>query len=123
MSAMVGSVDEPTCWHCSKPVEVDADACVWCGVWLNELQPGAVPAAFVALLPIARRWGIGDDGYRWDAIKAASVEERREITEAVDGAGDELDDWLAGPAAEGTPTREYVALTCLTMAYDEADEA
>ncbi len=98
----------------------DDQTCGWCGVWLIELDPGRVPEAFGTLLPFARRWGIGDDGHRWDAVQTASTAERSEITMAVDHAGDALYDWLEGPEAdEETPTNEYVALTCLTMAYDQ----
>ena len=96
------------------------DACGWCGVWLIDFDPKRVPQAFRSLLPVARRWGIGDDGYRWDAVQAASAEDLSDIADAVDRGGEALYDWLAGPEAEGTPTNEYVALTCLTMAYDEA---
>lgn len=112
-------MDGSSCWNCSNPVNA-VDACRWCGVWLIELDPAKVPEAFRPLLLVARRWGIGDDGYRWDAVHAASADDLSEITEAVDRAGEALYDWLAGPEAGGTPTNEYVALTCLTIAYDEA---
>jgi hypothetical protein len=103
-----------------NPVDAGEDACRWCGVWLIRFDPMRVPEPFRSLLPVARRWGIGDDGYRWDAIEAASAADLSVITEAVDRGGDALYDWLAGSEAVGTPTNEYVALTCLTVAYDEA---
>jgi len=44
------------------------------------------------------------------------------ILGAVEGASDdELFAWLSGPEADAQrPSREYVAITCLTMAADHA---
>lgn len=111
-------MDGTPCWSCGNPAAAD-DACRWCGVWLVELDARRVPPALGELLPLARRWGIGDDGYRSAAVEAATPAERTEIVAAVDRLDAALDEWLVGPAADDSPTREYVALTCLTMAYDE----
>jgi len=86
-----------------------------------KLDPTRVPSSLRSLLGPARRWGISDDGYRWEAVEAASSEELDSIAHAVDSvAEDEVYDWLAGPAADASPTVEYVAITCLTMAADHA---
>jgi hypothetical protein len=51
-----------TCWSCGRDNGDRSCTCGWCGVWLIELNPDAVPAAVRSLLPLARRWGISDDG-------------------------------------------------------------
>jgi hypothetical protein len=65
---------------------------------------------------------MSDDGYRWDAVDAASYIELESILTAVDGVPDDvLFEWLGGPEADvRTPSREYVAITGLTMAADHA---
>ena len=74
------------------------------------------------MLVPARRWGIGDDCYRVDAVDAADGEELLAIVEAVDGVPDEdLWAWLCGPQSYALPpSREYGAITWLTMAADQA---
>jgi hypothetical protein len=86
------------------------------------LDPNQVPPRLRALLPIARRWGLPDDGYRWDSVEKASLEELNSIIDVVDGVSDDdLYGWLAGPEAKRLPpTDEYVAVTCLTMAVVQA---
>ena len=74
------------------------------------------------LLPLAERWGVGDDYDREALVSAASDAELTTLVSAVDAvAGEDLYEWLAGPESESaTPTPEYVAVTCLTMAADSA---
>jgi hypothetical protein len=88
---------------------------------LVELDARQVPSAARVWLTLARRWGIPDDGYRWDAIERADRNELEAIHRALDDdtVWDEVERWLVGPEAEATPpSREYVAITCLTMAAD-----
>jgi hypothetical protein len=117
---MTTPVPDVSCWQCGRP-NVSSDAsCAWCGVWLVELD-ASVAEHVPALLPLARRWGIADDGYRSDAVRSASDTQLRAIVSAVGSAPDALWDWLASPEqATNHPTDTYVAITCLTMAYDEA---
>ena len=79
-----------------------------------------VPSALVQLLPLAERWGIGDDVERESLVKGASIDELRQMIEAVDEAEDVgLFDWLSGDESYADPpSAEYVAITCLTMAAD-----
>ena len=72
-------------------------------------------------MPLAKRWGIGDDYEREEAVRTASPEERDALVAAIDGAPDELWDWLAGGESfSAAPTHEYVAVTKLTMAAELA---
>ena len=86
-----------------------------------RLRPEAVPLEVRYLVPAAEEWGIADDGYREDKVSAADEESLRRLVALVDEAPDELWSWLVGPEADReSPSAEYVALTCLTMAADSA---
>lgn len=89
---------------------------------MSALDPKNVPEALVPLLPMASKWGIGDDFEREEAIQNASKEDLQELVRSIDAIGDEdLFGWLEGPESYSVkPTREYVAITCLTMAIDSA---
>jgi hypothetical protein len=110
------------CWSCGRDDGDQSPACGWCGVWLIELRSGAVPPAVRSLLPPARRWGISDDGYRDAAVAEADAETLSALVAAVDAIDDAaLHGWLAGPeASSARPSAEYVAVTALTMAADQA---
>lgn len=86
---------------------------------LNEEN---VPPRLVHLMPMAEKWGIGDDFDRERAINSASSEELRELIRCIDGVSDqELYGWLSGPEASSeNPSNEYLAFTCLTMAIESA---
>ena len=66
--------------------------------------------------------GVGDDYDREALVSAASEAELTSLVSAVDAvSGEDLYEWLAGPESRSaTPTQEYVAVTCLTMAADSA---
>jgi hypothetical protein len=110
------------CWSCDRDNRNRSQSCAWCGAWLIELRPDAVPSAARSLLPLARRWGISDDGYRDSAVAEADAETLAALVAAVDSVDDGvLYGWLAGPeASSGRPSAEYVAVTALTMAADQA---
>jgi hypothetical protein len=110
------------CWSCGRDNGDQSSTCRWCGVWLIELRSDAVPSAVRGLLPLARRWGISDDGYRDAAVAEADAETLAALVAAVDAIDDAaLHGWLAGPeASSARPSAEYVAVTALTMAADQA---
>jgi hypothetical protein len=109
------------CWQCGKPNDQGADSCRWCGVWLVQLRADRVPAPLRGLLGLARRWGINDDGYRWEAVERASPPQLRALVAAIDAIDDPAWEWLVGPEADRQPPLpEYLAVTCLFMACDQA---
>lgn len=120
IGAVTGDPRPAVCWHCAQPSD-DNKTCKWCGVWLIELDPERVPLAARPLLGLARRWGIPDDGYRSDAVAGASRDELEEIIRALReaDADDEVARWLISEA-DAPPSPEYLAITCLTMAADDA---
>lgn len=81
-----------------------------------------VPSALIPLLPMAEKWGVGDDSEREKAISSASPEELESLVHCIDGISDQdLFDWLSGPESYNPkPSKEYLALTALTMAIDSA---
>ena len=86
-----------------------------------SLDPAAIPASGRQLLPLAERWGIGDDYERELAVGNASEEELQVLAESMERVGDDFWEWLAGEASYAShPSREYLAMTALTMAADSA---
>jgi hypothetical protein len=85
-----------------------------------RLDVSRVPEELRCWIPLAERWGIGDDLIREDCIEKATAEELRELLEWQPDDGT-LDAWLTGPESSGARvSEEYVAFTCLVMAYDSA---
>lgn len=83
------------------------------------LNPANVPEPLRVLIPLAQRWGIGDDLKREDLIAMAAPEELAALTIAINQYEDELDDWLAGPEADSSaPSEEYIAFSAMRMAAD-----
>src|SRR2546423_12876719 len=94
--SMSGAGDGVCCWCCGRR-DGGQESCSWCGVWLVELDPVTVPASLRLLLTPARRWGIGDDGYRVNAVEAADRVDLVGIVDAVESVSDEeLSAWLCG---------------------------
>src|SRR5581483_10926277 len=89
---------------------------------MSDLNPAKVPPALTHLLPVAEKWGISDDYDRERAVRSASREELEALIHSIDSVSDEeLFGWLsAKEASNPNPTKEYVALTNLTMAIDAA---
>lgn len=89
---------------------------------LPTLDPQRVPLGVASLIPLAERWGIGDDLERDDAVRTASPEELQVLATCLSSVdSDALFAWLEGPESYASdPSAEYVALTCLTMAIDKA---
>jgi hypothetical protein len=87
-----------------------------------RLSAKNVPAALVPLLPMAEKWGIGDDFEREEALAKASREELEEVVHSIDEiSDDDLFGWLSGEESfNPKPSEEYLAITCLTMAIDSA---
>ena len=81
-----------------------------------------VPRGLEPLIPFAEKWGISDDARRVDQVERAANNELHELVACLDLVEERiLWNWLEDPvSANKTPTREYVAFTCLTMAIETA---
>ena len=78
-----------------------------------------MPQEVQALLPLARVWGIPDDVDRSMKLENASGQDLRELVERVAAAGDVVYEWLE-TSKDDLSNADYVAVTSLTMAADEA---
>ena len=80
------------------------------------LNPRNVPPGLVPLLPMAEKWGIGDDFEREAAVSNASRRELESLVRSIDNISDaDLYGWLSGPESlNPNPSQEYLAITCLT---------
>ncbi len=88
----------------------------------GSLNPAKVPLFVAPLLPMAERWGIGDDIERAQAVDSATREEIEALVACLDIVDDDaVFEWLAGPESHNPdPSAEYLAVTNLTMAIDLA---
>ncbi|MCB9450065.1 MAG: hypothetical protein H6672_01430 [Anaerolineaceae bacterium] len=87
------------------------------------IDPEKVPEKFRILIPMAERWGVSEDGLRYCILRRASDKELEDlISRARSYITALLDEWLAGPEAEGPDfSKEYIAFTCMHLAADEAN--
>jgi hypothetical protein len=89
--------------------------------WPPKLRWSEVPEAAIAFIPLAERYGLGDDGYRDDLVHALDAPEVMELLAYLDAYPPAVDEWLCGPAANiSPPSEEYVAFTCLLLAAEYA---
>ena len=59
-----------------------------------ELDPSKVPEDLRDLIPVAERWGIGDDVLRSALEEQASEEEKEQFREALRGRTARITEWL-----------------------------
>lgn len=85
------------------------------------LNPKNVPGQFHHLIPLAEKYGISDDCYRIDLIETLDEKELKECAAFLEYYDQVLDEWLAGPEADGPSySQEYIVFSALGMAADEA---
>jgi hypothetical protein len=68
-----------------------------------KIDPSNVPEHLRDLIPMAEKWGIGDDIIRCDFEKKASAEEKEEFREALRGRTDQVTAWLDSFEVLGLP--------------------
>ena len=81
-----------------------------------ELSVERVPSNLLPFVEWAAYWGVSDDIDREklrDEAPAEAIDDLREVIAKID---DDLNAWLAGPAAEEPyPTQEYIAFSAMRM--------
>lgn len=89
------------------------------GAQESEFNVANVPAELRDLAPLAKRWGIGDDVQRAEALEHASVEERQALRQTVEEHGAEITRWLDsfGPGAK--MPEEAAAFMYMQLAVEE----
>jgi hypothetical protein len=83
-----------------------------------RLDPEQVPSHLLHLVPLAEKWGIGDDIIRNDYIAKATEAEKRELHDAFYEPFEEVTEWLSG-FGQGSLSEEAEAFMHTQMALDE----
>ncbi len=83
-----------------------------------RLDPNNVPADLRHLVPLAERWGIGDDVERGDYGKAASPDDRKALRDAVVPLYPQITTWLDSFGDSPMPD-EAAAFMYLQLAIEE----
>lgn len=84
-----------------------------------KLNPDRVPVQLRDLIPLAEKWGVGDDIIRGDLIDKASDAERRELVNALKDRYEQISSWLDSVGADQM-TDEMAAFMYLMEASEEA---
>ena len=83
-----------------------------------RLNPAVVPADLRHLIPLAEKWGIGDDIIRHDLVERSSHPEKRELHDALYEPFERITEWLdSQTGASLTPEAE--AFLYMQGALDE----
>jgi hypothetical protein len=61
---------------------------------LNRIRPSRVPPDLRVLIPLAEKWGIGDDGSRGYFVRRATSAEKRQLRRALARYGRRINEWL-----------------------------
>lgn len=83
-----------------------------------RLDQARVPAHLRHLVPLAEKWGIGDDGIRNERVDKASTAERRELHDAFYEPFEQITEWLNSFGKSELPA-EAVAFMYAQLALDE----
>ncbi|KAB2969691.1 MAG: hypothetical protein F9K18_00940 [Thermoanaerobaculia bacterium] len=85
----------------------------------SALRPENVPEDLRSLLPLAERWGIGDDLDRNAVIQSSTAAEREELREAVALKGPAITAWLDSFESGADMTSEAAAFMYMQLAVEE----
>ena len=83
-----------------------------------KLDPAHVPAHLRHIVPLAEKWGIGDDIIRNDVINKSSSVERRELHDALYEPFEDITEWLNSFAGRSL-SPEAEAFMYMQSALDE----
>ena len=83
-----------------------------------ELNASEVPDALHDLIPLAKKWGIGDDCDRVEAMALAKSQDLDELKEKVGPRMQEIGDWLSSYPDDSYSDTTYF-FTYLMVAYEE----
>jgi hypothetical protein len=83
-----------------------------------QLDPQQVPANLRDLLPLAAKWGIGDDVDRADMQAKATAQDKLELHQALKGRAMAVNDWLDS-FGKGKMPAEAAAFMYMILGVDE----
>jgi hypothetical protein len=84
----------------------------------TNLSVNNLPVEFQSLLPLAIKWGIGDDAIREDVTKAATEIEIHQLISALDGKLGAIDRWIDS-FPEDSISDEAAAFMYMSQAIEE----
>jgi tetratricopeptide (TPR) repeat protein len=85
----------------------------------KAVSPESVPAELHPLIPLAQRFGIGDDGYRGDAVERASPRERQALVRETEALAAAAQAWVGQHPIARMPAAA-AAFMYLLLAAEEA---
>ena len=88
------------------------------GQVVPPLDPAKVPADLRDLVPLAQRWGIGDDEARSERVKKATDAERSELRAAFGARQARVTEWLDS-FGQGIMPEEAAAFMYTQLAIEE----
>ena len=87
-----------------------------------SVNPEKVPENLRSLIPMATKWGIGDDGIRDEREKKATKKEKAELKQAINGKEKLIDDWL-NSFTKGKMSDEAGIFMYMTLAMEEMGDS
>ena len=84
----------------------------------QRLNPEEVPAELRHLVPLAQRWGIGDDVERNAKVESSTPAEREELRTAITPVQSRITTWLDS-FGQGAMTNEAAAFMYMQLALEE----
>ena len=84
----------------------------------QRLNPEEVPADLRPLVPLAQRWGIGDDVERNAKVESSTPAEREELRTAITAVHSSITAWLDS-FGQGAMTNEAAAFMYMQLALEE----
>jgi hypothetical protein len=88
----------------------------------SRLDAAKVPEGLRKIVPLAQRWGIGDDVDRGEALSRVTPEERAELRRAVETHGAEITAWLDSFGGGEKMSEEAAAFMYMQLAVEELRE-
>jgi hypothetical protein len=89
---------------------------------LLKIDKDKVPEKLHHLIPLVQKWGIGDDGYRDEALTNANITELIELTTSIsDEDANNLNEWLIDPNEMKLCTQEYLMYSAFFLAFEYAN--
>jgi hypothetical protein len=85
----------------------------------NQADPARVPEDLRGVLPLALKWGVGDDGAREYFVRRATRSEKAELRAALSAHGPRIAAWLDSLGPEGIVTPEAGSFLFLLEACAE----
>ena len=85
-----------------------------------KIDKNEVPKEFQHLIPLAEQYGETDDFYRSELAEKLTEKDKECLIEFLEEYQYKLDDWLAGPEADGpTFSNGYLLFSALRMISEE----